>query len=326
MDPGIVGNPGKALARCYLPLLGFLLCFGSLPSLTAQSWDQINNSLEVHSGRVDFLLETGDEKYIPSSSLSSEAFALATFGYTIKCPPEVDCKVVSVQAAEVNVVLGDYGDNAGIGITATISVHIPNNLSPGTRTIVMTFPGAIRLRDLVGAKAPPAPPEIEFAVTNYRSLESRAAGRWWQWLVYGFLCLAAGAIALLFEDGGFFFAILAFGGAAYFIGYAIEDLGVIYVHPFLLIAGIFFLVLVVLTAFLHDEELLAMVVFGGICGAVVLSLLALVAWWREWHRLEIGALALLPGMGVDLALASLRTLLRDRRSNKTGIPVGTGRS
>jgi hypothetical protein len=308
----MAANPARISTSWCLAFLACQLSLGSLPPLFAESWDQINNSVEVHSDKVDFLLAKGSNQYVPSTNLNPASFAVATSDYTISCPPGLECAVVSVQADYANIVLGDYGDNAGIGITATISVHVPNDLKPGTRTVVMTFPGAVHLRILVGADEPTSPPVIEFSVTNFRSNQSRAAGRWWQWLLYGLLCIAAGLIALLVGGWGVIAGVISLVGAIYLFGRAVEDLRVIQSHPLLLISCMFALPVLVLIIFVREEDTLYMGIFAGICAAIVLSLLALVAWWRAWSRIEFGALALLPGFGAGTVLAALRRVRRKR--------------
>ena len=298
----------RATNRRYITSLSFFCLVLMNLCGCGNGLDQLNGSRETYTESTQFLFGKGSYKYVPSIALSSDAMGLAGLDYRLESPPELGVQVTSVYAAHANVVLGDYGDNDGVGINATVVVTIPKDLPSGTRHITLTFPNVIRIRDLVGADTPVTPPVIEFTVTNCSSEKERAGSRWWLWLTYGGLCLVGAIVAaIMAEDGGFVVSIVALGGVLFFFGRGIEDLAVINKHAFFIVSGC--LLLPTTIALFFISELFE----AGLTAALILGGTALVCWWQGWTRVEVGALAILPGIVLGVMAVFMKEQFSTRK-------------
>ena len=192
------------------------------------SCDAINGDTIQKSASIGFLLAKGRGKYIPSYALSKEALSMLADGYTVVKSPGLVVSIISIEPGPASIRLGDFNDvNFGVGIKARVKIHVPSKLEPGKREVVLTFPGVLRLCEIVGAEKPISPPTINFFVTNFESKESHAATRWWQKLLYGILCVLGAVVAIIciFAGGGLVALIVAtllVVGAFHFLSLAYE--------------------------------------------------------------------------------------------------------
>lgn len=271
------------------------------------SWIQINGQRVVKTSSLGFLLRTDSDTYVSPFYLPDELIEQIAKDYILKAPAELEVEIVRVEAGYANIMLGDLGSsNWGVGVEATVKVRVPEDLAEGTRRITIEFPAALVVRDTVGAEAPTHVPSIVFRVSNYRTEKSRAAARWWRYMIYGILFLIAAVIAPAFGEGGGVASVGLVIGALYFVGRAVGDWTLLNEHAFIITAACFGVPIVVALLLFPDAWPV------GPVAAALLGLLILLCSWRDWDRLETGAFIFLPGLIIGGASAGLRYWLQTR--------------
>lgn len=277
--------------------------------------DAINGESRTMTATLGFLLSKDISKYIPGAALPESMVAVLARGYTVNAPTELHYRIVEVVAGLAEVGCGgDLNPNAfnsGIGVRVTLSVHLPQALPPGKRKIVLTFPGALRIRDAVGADSPARVPEITFEIRNFRTNTERAAAFWWSNMAWGFACLLATLIvapivAASCEDVasgvtlGIAVAIALTFCTCHLMGLALRDLQLLNARAYLLLACCISVPYLGASLLIRRAWMVGLAYLG-----LILVVIAVDVIFSIWQVSRDGAYVMLPGATIGIVMGFL---------------------